>query len=111
LHYGNALASDRPDQQWVATDPRPAAGAPERSTAEHRWSRADELSGPPATIGLLDRLVEHGRLTRNKAVALSFVRSIDYWLEGLANGLTIGPVRCERVASARRPLASRFSLP
>jgi len=111
LHYGNVLATDRPDQQWVAIDPRPAAGAPERSTAELLWTRADELSGPPAIVGLLERVVEHGRLTLGKAVAWSFVRSIDYWLWGLENGLTIDPVRCQRIASALEPLASRLSLP
>jgi len=111
LHYGNVLASDRPGQPWVAIDPKPAAGAPERSTAELLWTRADELSGPRAVIGLLDTLVEHGGLTRSKAVAWSFVRSIDYWLWGLANGLTIDPGRCQRVASALWPLASQAGLP
>jgi len=44
-------------------------------------------------------------------VAWSFVRSIDYWLWGLANGLTIDPGRCQRVASALWPLASQAGLP
>jgi len=49
--------------------------------------------------------------TVGKAVAWSFVRSIDYWLWGLENGLTIDPVRCQRIASALEPLAARLSLP
>lgn len=109
LHYGNVLASDRPDQQWVAIDPKPAAGAPERSTAELLWTRADELPEPRAITDLLDTLVEAGRLTRTKAVAWSFVRAVDYWLWGLENGLTVDPGRCQRVASALEPLAARVS--
>jgi streptomycin 6-kinase len=39
-------------------------------------------------------------LDRAKAIAWGFVRSIDYWLWGLDNGLTSDPVRCQRIASA-----------
>jgi streptomycin 6-kinase len=107
LHYDNILASHRPGQPWVAIDPAPAVGAPERSVAELLWTRADELSGPQAITGLLAAIVENGQLDRAKATAWGFVRSIDYWLWGLENGLTIDPLRCERVASALAPLAER----
>jgi streptomycin 6-kinase len=105
LHYGNILASERVGQPWVAIDPAAAAGTPERSTAELLWTRADELSGPHAITGLLETLVENGQLDRAKAVAWSFVRSIDYWLWGLENGLTADPLRCRRIASALAPMA------
>jgi hypothetical protein len=61
----------------------------------------------------LDTLIENGRLDRARAVAWSFVRSIDYWLWGLENGLTIDPLRCQRIASALAPMAeqSRVTLP
>jgi streptomycin 6-kinase len=100
LHHDNILASDRPGERWVAIDPTAAIGAPERSAAELLWTRADELSGPQAVVSLLDTFVEGGRLNRAKAIAWGFVRSIDYWLWGLDNGLMIDPLRCERVASA-----------
>ena len=105
LHYDNILASRRPAQPWVAIDPRPAAGAPERSAAELLWTRVDELPGPEAITGLLDIIVEHGQLDRAGAVAWSFLRSIDYWLWGLEQGLTVDPPRCRRVASALAPAA------
>jgi streptomycin 6-kinase len=111
LHYGNILASERPGQPWVAIDPVAAAGTPERSTAELLWTRADELPGPGAITGLLDTLVENGQLDRAKAVAWSFVRSIDYWLWGLENGLTTDPLRCQRIASALAPMAEQSNLP
>jgi streptomycin 6-kinase len=111
LHYDNILASMRPDQRWVAIDPAPAAGAPERSTAELLWTRVDELSGPQAICGLLDTIVENGQLDRARAIAWSFVRSIDYWLWGLENGLTTDPLRCQRVASALAPIAEQSTPP
>ena len=91
LHYDNILASGRPGQPWVAIDPKAAAGAPERSVAELLWTRADELPGPHAITGLLATIVENGQLDPAKAVAWAFVRSIDYWLWGLDNGLTSDP--------------------
>jgi streptomycin 6-kinase len=110
LHYVNVLASSRPGTPWVAIDPKPAAGAIERSVAELLWVRADELACPRAITALLDTVVEHGQLDRDKAVAWSFLRCIDYWLWGLANGLTVDPVRCQRVASALEPLARAVTL-
>ncbi len=100
LHYDNILASKRPGQPWVAIDPAAAVGAPERSVAELLWTRADELPDPQAITGLLGTLAENGQLDLAKATAWGFVRSIDYWLWGLENGLTIDPLRCQRVANA-----------
>jgi streptomycin 6-kinase len=105
LHYDNILASERAGQRWVAIDPKAAAGTPERSTAELLWSRVDELPGPHAITSLLSTLVDNGQLDQGRAIAWSFVRSIDYWLWGLENDLTIDPLRCQRVASALAPMA------
>jgi len=109
LHCDNILAG--PGGRWVAIDPSAALGAPERSTAELLWTRADELPDAHAITALLDTLVEHGRLDRSKAVGWSFVRTLDYWLWALENGLTVDPLRCERVAGALAPLASCRILP
>ena len=105
LHYDNVLATQRPGQRWAAIVPDAAVGAPERSVAELLWTRADELPGPQAITGLLDTVVENGQLDRAKAIAWSFVRSIDYWLWGLDNGLTSDRIRCQRIASALAPAA------
>jgi streptomycin 6-kinase len=110
LHYENILASQRAGQPWVAIDPTAAVGAPERSVAELFWTRADELPDARAITGLLDILIENGELDRAKATAWAFVRTIDYWLWALENGLTVDPLRCERVAGALAPLAERVSL-
>ena len=105
LHYGNILATRRPDQPWAAIDPVAGSGAPERSVAELLWTRADELPDAQAITGLLDVIIENGHLDKTKAVAWGFVRTIDYWLWGLENDLTIDPVRCERIAAALAPAA------
>ena len=110
LHYGNILASNRPGQPWVAIDPRTAVGAPERSVADLLWTRADELPDTHAITGLLGIIAENGNLDQAKATAWGFVRTIDYWLWGLANGLTVDPARCQRIASALAPLAGHGML-
>jgi streptomycin 6-kinase len=109
LHYDNILASERPSEKWVAIDPKAAVGAPERSVAELLWTRVDELPSPRTITSLLDTLVEHGQLDRGKAIAWGFVRSIDYWLWGLENGLTSDPLRCQRVAGALAPIAEQVT--
>jgi len=55
-------------------------------------------------------VIDGGQLDRDKAIAWSFVRAVDYWLWGLENGLTIDPDRCERVAGALASLAGRLPL-
>jgi streptomycin 6-kinase len=39
-----------------------------------------------------------------------FVRTIDYWLWGLENGLTSDPLRCQRIAEALAPTADQIYL-
>jgi streptomycin 6-kinase len=111
LHYDNILASGRPGQPWVAIDPKAAAGTPERAIAEMLWTRADELPGPRAITSLLGTLVHHSQLDLAKAAAWSFVRTIDYWLWGLENGLTSDPLRCQRIAAALAPAVEQIYLP
>jgi len=110
LHYGNILVSKRPGQPWVAIDPRAAVRGPERSVADLLWTRADEHPDAQAITGLLGIIVKNGQLDQAKATAWGFVRTIDYWLWGLENGLTIDPVRCQRIAAALAPLAKYTDL-
>lgn len=108
VHYENILAGDRPGRPWVAIDPKPALGVPERSVAELLWTRVDEVAGPDGICELLDAIVRAGELDQARAARWAFVRSIDYWLWGLENNLTVDPVRCERIAAALAPsVASR----
>lgn len=47
LHYGNVLASSRPDgQPWLTIDPKPVSGDPHYEVAPLLWNRWDELTDP-----------------------------------------------------------------
>jgi streptomycin 6-kinase len=100
LHYDNILASYRAGRPWIAIDPSARTGDPERSVPELLWTRADELGDGDAILALLDLIADAGQLNRDKAAAWAFVRAIDYWLWALQHGLTIDPLRCERIAAA-----------
>ncbi|MEO6087631.1 MAG: aminoglycoside phosphotransferase family protein [Umezawaea sp.] len=103
LHYGNVLAGER--EPWLAVDPRAVRGRPEFSVPELMWTRADDdaLDSDAAVRRLLRVLVEAGDLDLHAARGWVVARCIDYWLWGLENGLTIDPVRCERVLTALLP--------
>jgi streptomycin 6-kinase len=98
IHYGNILAGER--EQWLAIDPRPVVGDPEYSIPELLWTRVDETDGTQGVTQLLAVLVESGNLDADKARGWAIVRSVEYWLWGLQNGLTEDPLRCERIVDA-----------
>ncbi|GIJ34485.1 aminoglycoside phosphotransferase family protein [Micromonospora sediminimaris] len=101
LHYGNVLAATR--QPWLAVDPRALQGVPEYSIPELMWTRADELPYGADIRGIFDVIVAAGELDAAAARGWVVTRCVDYWLWGLQRGLTIDPVRCERVLSALFP--------
>ncbi len=98
LHYGNVLAGRR--EPWLAIDPRPVAGDPEFAVPELMWTRADDAPDDATIRRLLMTVVTAGGLAADRALGWVRVRVVDYWLWGLANGLTIDPVRCRRVLDA-----------
>lgn len=98
LHYGNVLAATR--QPWLAVDARALCGAPEYSVPELMWTRADELSTDADVRRLLRLVAAAGSLDVDAAYGWVVARCVDYWLWGLERGLTIDPVRCERILSA-----------
>ena len=101
LHYGNVLAGTR--QPWLAIDPKPFTGHPERSVAELLWTRLDEAADAAAIHSLLATIVSAGQLEPDRAYAWAVVRATSYWLWGLENGLTEDPVRCRRLLDALVP--------
>lgn len=100
LHYGNVLAAER--EPWLAVDARAVRGCPEFSVPELMWTRADDeaLDSGKAVRRLLRTIVDAGDLDADAAHGWTVARCVDYWLWGLENGLTIDPVRCERVLAA-----------
>lgn len=101
LHYDNILAGSR--RPWLAIDPKPAAGNPERSVAELMWDRIDDAAQPREVHALLAALTRAGMLHPDRARAWTIVQAVDYWLWGLGAGLTEDPRRCERLLATLDP--------
>jgi streptomycin 6-kinase len=102
LHYENVLRGER--SSWLAVDPKPVTGDPERGIAELLFTRVDELVTDAQIRDLLRVIVDAAELDAARAAAWAFVRTVDYWVWAAANGLTVDPGRCRRVAGALRPL-------
>jgi len=98
LHYGNVLA-DR-SGRWRAIDPKPVSGDPAYSVPELIWTRCDELEDAAAIRRLVRRIADAAGLDPGRAAGWTIVRAVDYWLWGLAHGLTEYPVRCHRLVAA-----------
>jgi streptomycin 6-kinase len=101
LHYDNILAGSR--RPWLAIDPKPVTGNPERSVAELMWDRIDDATQPHEIHALFAALTRAGMLHSDRARAWTIVQAVDYWLWGLGAGLTEDPRRCERLLAALDP--------
>jgi streptomycin 6-kinase len=110
LHYDNILAGSR--RPWLVIDPKPAAGNPEGSVASLMWDRipapaasraGDDATQPHDVHALFATLTRTGMLHPDRARAWTIVQAVDYWLWGLAAGLTEDPQRCERLLAALDP--------
>jgi len=99
LHYGNILAGSR--RPWLAIDPKPVIGNPERSVAELMWDRIDDATQPHEVHALFAALT--GMLRSDRARAWTIVLAVDYWLWGLGAGLTEDPRRCQRLLAMLDP--------
>jgi streptomycin 6-kinase len=95
LHDDNILAAER--EPWLAIDPRVLVGVPEYGIAQLLWWRLDDMAGDRDLWDSFRLLVEVAELDAELARTWTLVRSVDYWLWGLENELTIDPVRCARV--------------
>ncbi len=98
LGYGNVLAGER--RPWLAIDPKPTAGQPERSVPELLWTRLDEVEDDAEIRAVFDAIVAGGQLDADMAWAWVVTRAVDYWLWGLSVGLTEDPARCRRLLQA-----------
>jgi streptomycin 6-kinase len=101
LHYDNILAGSR--RPWLAIDPKPVIGNPERSVAELMWDRIDDATQPHEVHALFATLTRTGMLHPDRARAWTIVQAVDYWLWGLGAGLTEDPRRCERLLATLDP--------
>jgi streptomycin 6-kinase len=98
LHYEDVLAAER--EPWLAVDPSVLAGDPEWGLAQLLWWPLEDIEAAGGVLWALDRLVAAAGFEPDQARAWTYVRTVDYWLMGLENGLTIDPVRCQRITEA-----------
>jgi streptomycin 6-kinase len=86
----------RPGGGFVAIDPRPLAGIPERSVAEFLLRSVDDRpAGGPAAV--LREFVAAGGLDHGLAWRWAVTRNVDYWSWAVGAGLTEDPERCRVV--------------
>lgn len=98
LHYTNVLRAER--EPWLVIDPQVWAGDIEYGVAQLLWWRLEDIEAEGGVSRALDTLIVSAELDTERAHAWAHVRTVDYWLSGLAAGLTIDPPRCQRVIEA-----------
>ncbi len=85
---------------WTCIDPRLLRGDIEYDLARVLWSRLDEMVDDIEIRHHLQTAVSIAGLDAVRARHWVLFRTVDYWLWGLAHGLTDDPQRCDRLANA-----------
>ncbi len=98
LHYDDVLTGVH--EPWLAVDPAVLSGDPAWGLAPLLWWPLEEIEAAGGVLWALERLGDVAGLEPGTARAWTFVRTVDYWLMGLEHGLTVNPVRCERIVGA-----------
>ena len=87
----------RPGGGFVAVDPRPVAGDPERSLPEFLLRSVDGCPGEGELPEVFAAFVTAGDLDPGRARRWLVARTVQYWAWALGAGLTEDPVRCRRL--------------
>jgi streptomycin 6-kinase len=95
LHYDQLLRGQR--EPWLVVDPVLLRGDIEYDLARLLWTRLDEMADSADIRHWFDVIVATAGLDPERAWAWVVFRTVDYWLWGLANGLTEDPKRCRRL--------------
>lgn len=98
LHPDQLLQATR--EPWLAVDLVLYRGDIEYDLARTLWDRIDDMPTDADVVRHFTTLVEAAALDLERARTWVLFRAVDYWLWGLAHGLTEDPVRCARLASA-----------
>ncbi len=93
LHFGNVLAGER--EPWLAIDPWPIAGDPERAIPELLFSAYLSQFDAAEVYGVFEHVVRAGNLDPEKARGWTVVRAVDHWLWSVAAGRS--PRRCQEL--------------
>jgi streptomycin 6-kinase len=84
-------------EPWLVVDPVLYRGDIELDLARILWSSIDAMNTDDELLDHFATLVATAELDRDRARDWVVFRTIDYWLWGLAAGLTEDPPRCSRV--------------
>jgi streptomycin 6-kinase len=95
FHAGQVLAGQR--EAWLMVDPVLFRGDIEYDLGRVLWWDLDKMDD---IVPHFDLAVREAVLDRDRARDWVLWRTVDYWLWGLAAGLTEDPVRCARLVSA-----------
>ncbi len=98
LHADQVLPGAR--EPWLAVDPVLLRGDIAHDLARVLWTRLDEMPTDRDIRHWLQVLIAEAGLDPHNARAAVRYRTVDYWLWGLAYGLTEDPVRCARLTAA-----------
>jgi len=104
LHFEQVLAGTR--EPWLVVDPVLLRGDIDYDLARILWSRLDEMDDDDIQRHI-ETIVREADLDRGRARSWIIYRAVDYWLWGLAFGLTEDPVRCARLTRVVLPSRRR----
>lgn len=95
LHGEQVLRGER--EPWLVVDPLLYRGDIGYDLARVIWTRVDEMTDAGEIRHWIGELAEATGLDWDWVIAGIRFRTVDYWLWGLAYGLTEDPVRCARL--------------
>ncbi|OKI15398.1 hypothetical protein A6A25_13840 [Saccharothrix sp. CB00851] len=98
LHSAQVLRGHR--EPWLTVDPILLRGDIAYDLARTLWTRLDEMRTPTAIAAHLAIFAESSTIPLTHARDWAVFRAVDYWLWGLAAGLTEDPLRCHRLITA-----------
>jgi streptomycin 6-kinase len=97
LHSAQVLRAGR--EPWLVVDPVLMRGDRAFDLGRVLWTRLDEMPAPGDVVRGFDIAVRAAGLERDHGRDWVLFRAVDYWLWGLAAGLTEDPPRCHRLVS------------
>lgn len=98
LHHDQVLAGTR--APWLCVDARLLRGDRAYDLARCLWTRIDEMPDAQTINDQLAIIADAAEIDHDHARRSALFRTLDYWLWGLAHGLTEDPIRCARLTEA-----------
>jgi streptomycin 6-kinase len=101
LHSEQVLRGDR--ERWLTVDPVLMRGDIAYDLGRVLWTRIDDMSDASDIVRHFEAVVSAAGIDRDHGRDWVVYRTVDYWLWGLAAGLTEDPQRCRRLMLAFTP--------